>query len=97
MNYIDALAAEIREEVPSGSLPGENTEDLFRIYAVLLLAKRASVTRGDVHDAWVAWMAMRGEQHESMAPFDELPAATRAEDSAFVQAIRRVAARHQHP
>jgi hypothetical protein len=95
MNYIDALAHEIRGEVPDGALPQENTDDLFRVYAVLLLSKGAEVTRGDVHDAWVAWMTMRGKHHVSMVPFDELDVVTRDEDSIFMKAIRRVAARQR--
>lgn len=61
------------------------------MYAVLLLAKGESVSAEDVHNAWVAWMAARGEIHESMRPFSELTSATKAEDSPFVMAIRRVA------
>jgi hypothetical protein len=38
-------------------------------------------------------MSSRGEHHESMRPFDELPQNTQAEDSPFVLAIRRVASR----
>jgi len=91
MTYLNQLAAEIQNAVPPNALPDEDTSTLFLIYAVLLLAKGASVTGKDVHDAWVAWMESKGEEHEAMVPFDELPLSTRAEDSVFVEAIRRVA------
>jgi hypothetical protein len=91
--YLDVLADEIRREVPVDALPDDNTDDLFRSYAVLLLAKGEEVSRQDVHNAWVAWMSARGEEHESMRPFEQLPDDTKAEDSPFVLAIRRVAVR----
>jgi hypothetical protein len=93
VTYLDNLADEIRREVPAGALPADETSDLFRLYALLLLAKGEAVTRQDVHNAWVAWMSSRGEHHESMRPFAELPQSTQAEDSPFVLAIRRVASR----
>ncbi len=90
MTYLDEIGEAIRSAVPAEALP-DDTTDLFRSYAVLLLAKGEAVTREDVHNAWVAWMASRGEEHESMVPFAELPAATQAEDSPYVLAIRSVA------
>jgi len=94
MTYLDAVAAEIRSAVPPEALPDEDTSSLFRIYAVLLLAKGEDVTREDVHNAWVAWMLGKGEAHESMVPFAELSAETQAEDSPFMVAVRTVARRH---
>lgn len=91
MIYLDEIGNAIRSATPEEALPDDDTTDLFRSYAVLLLAKGEAVTREDVHNAWVAWMASRGEEHESMVPFAELPATTQAEDSAFVLAIRSVA------
>ena len=72
-------------------MPDEDTSDLFLAYAVLLLAKGEAVTREDVHNSWVAWMESKGEEHESMVPFAELPLGTQGEDSPFVLAIRSVA------
>jgi hypothetical protein len=91
MTYLNELAAEIQNAVPPDALPHEDTSNLFLIYAVLLLAKGVAVTGKDVHNAWVAWMESKKEEHEAMVPFDELPPSTRAEDSVFVEAIRRVA------
>lgn len=94
MNYLDAIADEIRAQVPDEAVPDDkDTRDLFRLYAVLMLAKGEAVSRKDVHNAWVAWMSARGQMHSSMRPFAELPDDTKAEDSPFVRAIRIVAAR----
>lgn len=89
--YLDELAEAIRQAVPSEALPGGDTVPLFRMYAVLLLAKGDQVTRADVHNAWVAWMAGRNREHESLVPFSDLAAQTQAEDSPYVIAIRTVA------
>jgi hypothetical protein len=61
------------------------------LYAVLLLAKQENVTGEDVHNAWVAWMLSKGQQHDAMVPFSQLAPNTQAEDSPFVTAIRAVA------
>jgi hypothetical protein len=93
VTYLDTLAADIREAIPSDALPAEDTTSLLLMYAVLLLAKGEEVTREDVHNTWVAWMVGKGAEHESLVPFAELPAETQAEDSPFVVAIRNVARR----
>ena len=93
MTYLRLLADEIREVVPIDALPDGDTLELFLAYAVLLLAKGEAVTSEDVHNAWVAWMVGRREQHESMVPFAELPIETQAQDSPFVLAIRTIARR----
>lgn len=93
MTYLDALADEIRGAVAADALPDEDTSSLFRVYAVLLLAKGEEVTREDVHNAWVAWMLDKGRTHESLVPLAELSAETQAEDSPFVVAIRVIARR----
>lgn len=95
MMYLDVLADEIRAAVPRDALPAETASDLFRLYAVLLLAKGEAITRHDVHNAWVAWMATKGEAHESLVPYSELARDTKEEDSPFVTAIRTVARRHR--
>lgn len=91
MTYLETLAADIRDAIPSDALPDEDITSLFLMYAVLLLAKGEEVTREDVHNAWVAWMVGKGAEHESLIPFTELPAETKDEDSPFVVAIRDVA------
>ena len=89
--YLDRLAEAIRQVVPPESLPDGDTSALFRIYAVLLLAKGQEVTRADVHNAWVAWMAGQDGDHESLVPFSGLDTETQAEDFPYVAAIRMVA------
>ena len=91
MTYLDEIADEIRRAARQDALPDEDTTDLFRLYAVVLLAKGEDVTSEDIHNAWVAWKLERGAEHESMVPFGDLDAATQAEDSPFVSAIRAVA------
>ena len=91
MMYLDELADAIRQAVPPEALPDGETLSLFRAYAVLLLAKGEGVTRADVHNAWVAWMAGQDGDHESLIPFSDLDVETQAEDSPFVVAIRTVA------
>lgn len=91
MIYLDELAEAIRRAVPPESLPDGDTAALFRVYAVLVLAKGEEVTRADVHNAWVAWMAGQDGNHESLVPFSDLDAETQAEDSPYVVAIRAVA------
>jgi hypothetical protein len=94
MAYLDQTAASIRKEVPQEILPDEDGLDgLFRLYALLARAKGEAVSAEDVHDAWVVWMLERGEEHESLVPFDQLDRETQHEDDPFVRAIRTVAAR----
>jgi len=92
MSYLRELADAIRTEVPAQLVPSR-PDHLFLIYAVLARTKGEQTTAEDVHDAWSAWMEMRGEQHESMVPFHELAESVQAEDVPFVEAIRAVAAR----
>jgi hypothetical protein len=91
MNYLDDVARQIRAAVPSGDLPHDDTRGLFRMYALLLLAKGEAVTAPDVHNAWVAWMSGREPSHESLLPYEALAADVAAQDAPYVQAIRLVA------
>ena len=93
--YIDELAAAIRAATPPDRLPNEDgLDDLFRLYALLALVKGEAVTTLDVHNAWAVWMTNRGEDHESVVPFDMLARETQAEDEPFATAIRQAAATH---
>jgi hypothetical protein len=93
MTYLDKLASEIERQVPDELLPNEDTASLFRLYALLALAKGQAVSEVDVHNAWVAWMQERDPAHRSIKPFTELDAETQAADEPFVRAIRAVAER----
>jgi hypothetical protein len=91
LNYLDELGVRIRAHVPRADLPNENTGGLFRIYAVLLLAKGSAVTSGDVHNAWAAWMTGLDSDHEALVPFEDLDPAIASDDEPFAEAIRIVA------
>lgn len=93
MNYIDVIATEIRDAVPSDALPPGPNEGLFRMYAVLLLAKGTEVSASDVHNAWAAWMAGQDPEHDSITPYSALSRDVRQEDTPFVHAIREIARR----
>src|SRR3954470_1165615 len=88
MSYLDDLAATIRGYAPASGLPPADLDSLFRLYAVLALAKGEAVTAEDVHNAWAAWMQQDDADHESLRPFDELDTSTQAADDPYVDAIR---------
>jgi hypothetical protein len=88
MSYLDEIGDRIRSRVPSDGLPTGDLDALFRLYALLALAKGDAVTAADVHDAWTAWMQQQGiVEHAALQPFEQLDNATRAEDDPFVAAI----------
>ena len=93
MNYLDDIASRIRAAVSPSDLPDDDTRDLFRLYALLMLAKGTGVDAADVHNAWVAWMAGREPTHQALLPFDALPAEVAAQDAPYVEAIRLVASK----
>lgn len=91
LNYIEQDAELIRESLPAGTSVPDDSESLFLMYAVLMRAKGVETQATDVHDAWSAWMVEIDRGHESIRPFEELDTKTKAEDSPFLLAIRRVA------
>ena len=91
MNYLVEIANQIRAAIPDTLVP-EDADELFLTYAVLVRSLGTKTTAENVHDAWTAWMASRGEHHDSMVPFADLPASVQREDEPFAEAIRRVAA-----
>lgn len=91
MTYIDDIAAAISRAVPAQALPEADTAELFRIYAVLALAKGRQTGLEDVHDAWSAWMSGLDPDHRSLRPLAELEPDVQAGDRPYVEAIRRVA------
>jgi hypothetical protein len=93
VSYISQIASEIAAELPQELLPDEHADELMLLYAVLATSVGTAVTSEQVHDAWVAWMTYRGENHRSMVPFDQLSQDVQREDEPFAQAIRRVAER----
>jgi hypothetical protein len=98
VSYLDVLAVQIQREVPAEMWPGYDTELLFRLYALLLLAKGTSVTAPDVHNAWAVWMQETDPGHHAIRPFEELDPAAQASDEPFVAAIKLIAGRaNDHP
>jgi len=89
--YLDSLAAKIRKQVPDERMPAANSDELFRLYAVLLRAKGANVTQSDVHDAWSVWMARHDDEHEALFAYEGLSEDVREEDRVFATAIRKAA------
>ena len=94
MTYLDELGTEIERLVPRDLIPEADTSALFRLYALLVLAKGRAVNSSDVHNAWAVWMQERNPDHHALRPFDELDADTKASDEPFVRAIRAVADGH---
>lgn len=93
LSYIDRIAEAIRHEVEPDDPPAADTAPLFRLYAVLALAKGTRVTGADVHNAWAAWKLGLDPGHEFITPFTELSPATQAKDEPYVDAIHTVARR----
>lgn len=92
MNYLEAIAQDIRQRVPLVDLPQEGRlPQLFRIYAVLALAVGEKVSCADVHNAWVAWMSDEGAVHDALIPFADLDAVTAEADRVYRDAIAAVA------
>lgn len=89
--YLDHWAEKIRSKVPSSKQPRADDQALFRIYAVLLLAKGEAVSAEDVHNAWSAWMGEIDPDHAALVPFSELPPETAADDQVYVMAIQETA------
>ncbi|MGW3203606.1 DUF7701 domain-containing protein [Streptomyces sp. NPDC001135] len=93
MTYLDALADRIRSCLPPHAKPPADSDALFRLYAVLLLAKGEQVTDEDVHNAWCAWMRTVDSDHRALVPFADLDQETRAADAPYTQAIHTAARR----
>lgn len=93
MNYLDLLAAEIQRAADSEATPPDEDLPLYRLYAVLLLAKGQAVTAEDVHNAWVAWASEHDPDSPSLKPFKELSPGTQRRDEPYVAAIHKVAAK----
>jgi hypothetical protein len=91
LSYIDELASAIRHEIPPQLIPEADSTALFRIYAVLALAKGERVVIEDVHDAWSAWMSSHNPNHQSLKPLDELDEDIQRADEPYLDAIRKIA------
>lgn len=90
--YIGELADAILAEVDPAKVPSRHeVASLFRIYAVLALAKGKRVSAADVHDAWSAWKFGHDPVNRSLVPFEQLTPDVQRMDDPYVEAIRAVA------
>ena len=100
MNYIEILAKEIRLERDSRRTEADprnmkardrlKKDKLYRIYAVLALAKGLSLSIEDVHNAFVAWLADWCNTAPCCVPFAELPEAAQEKDALYLDVILTV-------
>lgn len=93
MNYLDKLAAEIQRTADADAVPPDKDLPLYRLYAVLLLAKGQDVTLEDVHNAWAAWASDHEPDSRHLLPFKELSLSAQRKDQPYVDAIHDVATR----
>ncbi len=91
MNYLDKIGQRIYRRVESDGEMTEKDVLLYRLYALLALAKGEQTTAEDVHNAWAAWAAVDRPWHAALVPFSVLPEDIQALDEPYVEAIRRVA------
>ena len=93
MNYIDRVAIAIAHEANDDPFEDDGYAgiELYRFYAVLLLAKGTAVTAEDVHSAWSAWACGYRSGSDNIRPFNELSTEYQAQDEPYVIAIHRAA------
>lgn len=91
MNYIDHIAAEIKQAIPPSKRPEHDAQFLYRLYALLALTRGTETTLKNVHDAWSLWMIQRGIIHESLVPFEALRPEVQQEDAPYQSAVHSVA------
>lgn len=94
MNYLDVVADRVRDELAPSLRPDADGAALYRLYALLVLAKGNRTTLKDVHDAWSTWMAPRQPDHAALIPFTDLTDDQQEQDRPYLEAILRVASAH---
>lgn len=97
LTYTDTLAAGIMAHTEGEADPDSEWFPLFRIYAVLCLAKGEEVNAEDVHDAWSAWASQYRPGHKSNIPFGDLDEEVKRLDEPYVEAIRWFATAPESP
>ncbi len=90
-SYLDKIAAEIRRTADPEAAASDEDLPLYRLYAVLLLAKGQDVTAEDVHNAWAAWASEHEPESRNLLPFKELSLRVQRKDDTYVDAIHEVA------
>ena len=93
MTYLEKIADAIAAELPDDAKAQDGMRELLLLYALLAATHGTRVSKRHVHDAWVTWQLLRGEQHRSNVPFDELADEVQAEDEPYREAIVRAATR----
>lgn len=91
MTYLEIIADAIAAELPAGAKAQDGMRELLLLYALLAVTHGSRVSKRHVHDAWVTWQLLRGEEHRSNVPFDELTADVQAEDEPYREAIVQAA------
>ena len=91
MNYIDMIARMVYQLSSSpDSIMEQHEWPLYRIYAVLALAKGEETTAVDVHNAWAAWATEHRAFSKNIIPFHDLHPEIRAMDDEYVEAIHAI-------
>ena len=90
-SYLDKIAAEIRRTADPDAAASDADLPLYRLYAVLLLAKGKETTAEDVHNAWSAWASEHDPEHRNLLPFKELSLSVQRKDNFYIDVIHQVA------
>jgi hypothetical protein len=91
MNYLDQVALRVERELQDDLRPDARAEELYRVYALLVLVRGAECSLSDVHDAWSTWMAAERPEHPALVPFPALSSEAQEKDRPYLSAIHRVA------
>lgn len=91
LNYIDYLAALVEAELDPERQPDAHAQQLYRLYALLVLTTGEESTLQNVHDAWSTWMTGQQPDHPALVPFEELRADQQEQDRPYLDAILRAA------
>jgi hypothetical protein len=89
-SYLDKIAAELRQTADADAASSNEDLSLYRIYAVLLLAKGKDVVAEDVHNAWAAWACEYEPASKNLVPFNELSPRVQYKDQLYVDAIHQI-------
>ena len=92
-SYLDEIAAELRLITDAGAAKSDKDLLLYRVYAVLLLAKGEDVVAEDVHNAWAVWACENEPDSKDLIPFRALSPSVQSKDRLYVEAIHQVARR----
>lgn len=91
MNYLDRIAHRVGQELAPDLRPDARAEELYRVYALLVLVRGMDCSLQDVHDAWSTWMAADRPEHPALIPFYELTTDAQQKDRPYLHVIHRVA------